>query len=357
MPTQHPVPVPQGQGILTTLDKGPGPERVYTLIRVLEVSTGGVDYLVCDNENGGLWHGHFDGPKAYFYMRNNQDSFPIHGFKVGNRGMFPTCPDVMFPLFDPTKMKEYVPGIGGPPVQNTDKLRLKWPDVFGALRAERRDHTCRDTFAKELAVNVHLAVCPQPYLALYKGVVVKDMHGGPRVTCIVYDKHTTTLWEFVKVYELLQPVHFDRITTGIREGIKALHKKNVVHRQVMAKNVYLSYVVQMPLVYIIEVKLGNFEKAEHCVSGQELEFLQGKRHDDSRQVLLEEWLRYVLGSSGRMLTDRNNATNTKIQEGVLGGKQLEEVEKFLNAQLNQFGPWNNTASDTGMWVTGAQTCV
>lgn len=352
MPTQQPLPVPQGQGILTTMDKGPGPERLYTLIRVIERSTGGVDYLVCDNENGSLWHGHFNGPKIYFYMLDNQDSFPIAGFRVGNSKMSPARPDIVFPLFNPTKMKEYVPGIAGPPVQDTDNLRLTLPDVFGALRAGEGDYTCRHTFAKELAVNAHLAVCSQPNLALYKGVVVKDMIGGPRVTSIVYDKYDTTLWEFVKVNNLLQLGHFEPITTGIRQGIEALHKRNVVHRQVMAKNVYLTYVVRMPLVVILEVKLGNFEQAEHCMTGQELEFLQAKRHDGSRQVLLEEWLRYVLRSSDRLLADRDNYMNAKIQEGLFRGKELEEVETLLDAQLNRSGPWNNTASDTGIWVNG-----
>jgi len=343
--------MPTQQGILTTMDKGPGPERLYTLIRILERSTGGVDYLFCDNENGSLWQGHFNGPMAYFYtVCKDQDSFPVAGFRVGNSQMFGTSPNIMFPLFNQTTMKEYVPGMMGPPVQDTDKLRLKWPDVFGALRAVPGDTKCRDAFAKELAVNAHLAVCSQPNLALYKGAVVKDMHGGPRVTCIVYDKYDATLSEFAKVKNLLHPDHVERIATGIRRGIEALHKRNVVHRQVMAKNVYITYVVRMTEVSIA-VRLGNFEQAEHCVTGQELEFLQAKYHDGFRQVLLEEWLRYVLRSPGRLLTDDDNYYNAKVQEGFFRGKELEEMEKRLECKLNQNGPWNNTASDMAVWMT------
>jgi hypothetical protein len=340
--------LPCHRPILTTRDRGEGPVRFYTVLLAVEVKQSGVLYLVSDNEHGSLWHGHHDGDMSYFDCPDRpRHKFPLAGFKLGNKLMKAISAEFLFPLYDSTKTVIYR--------GRKEGTRVKWQNVFLTANAVEEDYTCHMRLANEVAICERLRLNPSPYLAEYLGVKVADLAGGQRVKSVVFSSYNGTLWQFASELHLLREEHIAIIERGIEKALNHLHRKHIVHKQVLANNVYLNWQLMLQSVpvsveqstkgkwkqreedyrdkmvaHIQAVVLGNFEQAkDFLVDGGFEAYVDGVQHDQLQLDLLGQWLRIPLGTLPSPMIDASK----RLQSGMLEGKEQKDMEGRLKIFL------------------------
>ncbi|KAL5119647.1 hypothetical protein ACEQ8H_002493 [Pleosporales sp. CAS-2024a] len=364
---------PGNQGstpIDTTRVTDPGPARLYTVLTIGAAQSGGVHYLLVDNDNGGLFHGWYPGPKAYFQFGDRTwDSFPVHDFMLGNRQMLALSADYLFPTWD--YKTRHVSGLCW--CDESADTWTKWQDVLAVARSNRKwdSYELRDRLLREMDICTLIRKRPHANLHKYKGAVTMQMGDVWRVKSLGFERMQSTLWDFVHRMKMLRREHVWIIISAVRKAMRHLHAIDIVHGQVRACNVWLNYTMQAksvraeqrhqgkeaaaykpepgPVAIITHVVLSNFDHATHYEhAGRDAKFHKDVDYDEFQARLLGDWLHAVvphpemqthwlhaiLPHPGKHVSASARHALTWLQSGTAPDSTLRMLEKEIDQEMS-----------------------